>query len=203
MAVLNSLALASKLTYALLTFIINSLVHTDLLKKVVLRESIGMWLKLDWPFSSTLTFLLIYGLTLSKLQPISSTSCPLHLLVVSHLLNFYMDTLHIMRIFIPLVVVFILAYVTICLTSLLPATFLVFLLVTVPLIKDFAILILPPLDYTSLVMLNLMKLIFLLSLALRPNPFPLFIFQFFGTKSFPCRITSSFPAHSSIQPFSV
>ncbi|RVW76295.1 Retrovirus-related Pol polyprotein from transposon RE1 [Vitis vinifera] len=41
-----------------------------------------MSLRLAWPFSSTPTFLLVSGLTLSALQLISSTGCPLHFLVV-------------------------------------------------------------------------------------------------------------------------
>ncbi|RVW75985.1 Retrovirus-related Pol polyprotein from transposon RE1 [Vitis vinifera] len=40
-----------------------------------------MSLRLAWPFSSTPTFLLVSGLTLSALQLISSTGCPLHFLV--------------------------------------------------------------------------------------------------------------------------
>ena len=88
MEVLNLLILASKLTYVLLASIINSLVHIHLLKMGVLRENIVTWLRLAWPFSSTPTFLLVSRLTLSALQLISSTGCPLHFLVVSHPLNF-------------------------------------------------------------------------------------------------------------------
>ena len=49
--------------------------------------------------------------------------------------------------------------------------------VIVLLIKGSAVLIPPPLSYISPAILNLMKLTFLLSLAPRPNLFPLFIFQ--------------------------
>ena len=44
--VLNLLVLVSKLTYVLLTSTVNSLVHIHLLKMVVLRENIVMWLRL-------------------------------------------------------------------------------------------------------------------------------------------------------------
>lgn len=132
---------------------------------------------LAWPFSFTLIFLLVFGLTPSALQLTLSTGCLLHFLEVSHPLNSFMATLHIMTIFIPLVVVFILICVIICLTSFLPAAFLVFFWVIVLLIKGSAVLIPPPLSYISPVMLNLMKLTFLLSLAPRPNLFPLFLFQ--------------------------
>ena len=172
MEVSNLLVLALKLTYVLLASIINSLVHIHLFKMVVLRENIIMWLRLAWPFSSTPTFLLVSGLMLSTLQLISSTNCPLHFLTVSHPLNFYMATLRIMRIFILLVVVFILACVIIWLTNFLPTAFLAFSWVIVPLIKGFVALILPPLGYTSPATLT-----FLLSLASRPNLFFLFIFQ--------------------------
>ena len=50
MEVPNLLVLASKLTYVLLASIINSLVHIHLLKMVILRENIVIWLRLAWPF---------------------------------------------------------------------------------------------------------------------------------------------------------
>ena len=71
----------------------------------------------------------------------------------------------------------------------------------VPLIKGFVVMIPPPLSYTSPAMLNLMKLIFLLSLAPRLNLFPLFIFQISCNHIFTIYIHSPyhfFIAHSSI-----
>ena len=59
----------------------------------------------------------------------------------------------------------------------LPATFLAFFWVIVPLIKGFIVLIPPPLSYTSPATLNLTKLTSLLSLSPTPNLSPLFIFQ--------------------------
>ena len=83
----------------------------------------------------------------------------------------------VMTIFIPLVVVFILACLIISLIYFFPVAFLAFSCVIVPLIKGFIVLIPPPLSYTSPAMLNLMKLTFLMSLAPRSNLFPLFICQ--------------------------
>ena len=79
-----------------------------------------------------------------------------------------------MTIFIPLVVMFMFTCVIIYLTSFLSTAFLVFFWVIVLLIKGFALLIPPPLSYILPAMLNLIKLTFLLSLAPRPNLFPLF-----------------------------
>ena len=145
MEVPNLLALVSKLIYVLLASTINSLVHIQLLKMVVLRENFVMWRRLAWPFSFTLIFLLVFWLTPSALQLILSTGCLLHFLEVSHPLNSSMATLHIMTIFIPLGVVFIQTCVMICLTIFLPAAFLVFFWVIVLLIKGFVVLILSPL----------------------------------------------------------
>ena len=144
---------------------------------------------------------LVFGLTPSALQLILSTGCLLHFLKVSHPLNSFMATLHIMTIFIPLVVVFILICVIICLTSFFPATFLVLFWVTVLLIKGSTVLIPPPLSYISPAMLNLMKLTFLLSLAPWPNLFPLFLFQISWNHIFIILIHPPyhFIAHSSIQ----
>lgn len=100
-------------------------------------------------FFFTPIFLLVSGLTPSALQLILSSRYLLYFLEVSHHLNSSSTTLRIMTIFIPLVVVFILACVIICLTNFLPATFLAFSWVIVPLIKSFVVLIPPPLSYTS------------------------------------------------------
>ena len=83
-----------------------------------------------------------------------------------------------------------------------PRSLLVFFWVIVLLIKSSAVLILPPLSYISPTMLNLMKLTFLLSLAPRPNIFPLFIFQISWNHIFVILIHPPYHfiiTHSSIQ----
>ena len=119
------------------------------------------------------------------LQLISSTDCSYHFFEVSPLLNFYMVPLQIMRIFIPLVVVFILVYVIIRLTNFSPVAFLAFFWVTTPLTKGFVVLILSLLGYVSPAMLNLMRLTFSFSLPLRLNPYPSSNSQIFWNPVFP------------------
>ena len=71
-----------------------------------------------------------------------------------------MVPLQIMKIFIPLVVVFIPVYVIICLLNFPPVVFLAFLWDIAPLIKGSVVLIPLPLGYISPDTLNLMRIIF-------------------------------------------
>jgi hypothetical protein len=106
-----------------------------------------------------------------------------------------MVPLPIMKIFIHLVVVFILVYVIICLTNFPPVAFLAFFWDTAPLTKDSVVLTLPPLGYISPAMLNLMKLTFPSSIPLRLNLYPPSNFQIFWNPVFPLQTCHHLPLH--------
>lgn len=143
------------------------------------KGNTAMWLKQVWLSFFILTFLLTFGLMLLTLRLTSSIVCPHRFSKVSHLFNSYMVPLPITKIFIHLVVVFILVYVITWLTSFPLGASLAFLWVIIHLIKVFVVLTPPPPDSILPAMLNLMKTTFLFTILPKPNQYPLSKSHFF------------------------
>lgn len=115
--VLTSLAIASKLIYVTRAFTIKSLAHTLQLKMDMLYANISMWLKQDLLSFFIHMFSLVFGLTPLTVRLTSLTFCQHLFFEVFHLLRFCTVSLRITRIFILLVVVYILVYMIICLIN--------------------------------------------------------------------------------------
>ena len=95
---------------------------------------------------------------LSAQPPTLSTSCLCLFLVVFHILKFYLVSLLIMQISIPLVAEYTHVYVITHLTNFLPVAYRVFFLVIVPHIKASVVLTLQPLAHILHDMLDLMRI---------------------------------------------
>ena len=116
---------------------------------------------------------------LSAQPPTLSTSCLCLFLVVFHLLKFYLVSLLIMRISIPLAAEFTHVYMITHLTNFLLVAYGVFFLVIVPHIKASVLLTLQPLAHILHDMLDLIRIFSLFQILLVLLLFLLLVFQIF------------------------
>ena len=160
MVVSNLQAIGFNLIFNNLASTTKYLVCTLLPKMVELNINIVMWRKRVLLSFFTPMFLLSIGLMLSAQPPTLSTSCLCLFLVVFHLLKFYLVSLLIMLIFIPLAIKFTHVYLITHLINFLLVAYRVFFLVIVPHIKASVVLTLQPFARILHGMLDLMRIFF-------------------------------------------